>query len=61
MIKREREMMEVVAGSMWQLFWLSEKENFTGSGRENPKQGGRRLVFISGRDRENLGLFVPFF
>jgi hypothetical protein len=54
-------MMEVVAGSMWQLFWLSEKENFTGSGRENPKQGGRRLVFISGRDRENLGLFVPFF
>jgi hypothetical protein len=33
----------------------SEKENFTGFGRENPKQGGR-LVFIFGRDRENLGL-----
>jgi hypothetical protein len=54
-------MRKVVAGSMWQLFWPSEKESFTGSGRENQKQGGRRLVFISSRDRENLGLSVPFF
>jgi hypothetical protein len=52
-------MRKVVAGSMWQLFWPSEKESFTGSGRENQKQGGRRLVFIS--SRENLGLSVPFF
>jgi hypothetical protein len=39
----------------------SEKESFTGSGRENPKQGARRLVLIFGRDKENLGQFVPFF
>jgi hypothetical protein len=39
----------------------SEKESFTGYGRENPKQGGRRLVLIFGKDRENLGLSVPFF
>jgi hypothetical protein len=39
-------MREVVAGSMWQLFWPSEKENFTGSGRENPKQGGGNLFLF---------------
>jgi hypothetical protein len=54
-------MREVVAGSLWQLLCPSEKGSFTGSGRENPKQGGRRLVFIFDRNRENLGLSVPFF
>jgi len=54
-------MRKVVAGFLWQLLWPSEKGSFTGSGRENPKQGERRLVYISGSDRENLGVSVPFF
>jgi len=57
----ERGMREVVAGSLWQLLWPSEKGSFTSFGRENPKKGGQRLVFISSRDRENLGMSVPFF
>ena len=57
----ERGMREVVAGSLWQQLWPSENGSFVGSRRENPKQGRRQLVFISGRDKENLGLSVPFF
>jgi len=57
----ERGMREVVAGSLWQLLCPSEKGRFTGSERENPKQGERRLIFIFDRNRKNLGLSVPFF
>jgi hypothetical protein len=54
-------MREVLAGSLWQLLWSSEKGSFAGSGRKKSKARGQRLVFISGKDRENLGLSVPFF
>jgi len=57
----ERGMREVLAGSLWQLLWSSEKGSFAGSGRKKSKARGQRLVFISGKDRENLGLSVPFF
>jgi hypothetical protein len=42
----ERGMREVLAGSLWQLLWPSEKGSFAGSGRKNPKQGGSDLFLF---------------
>jgi hypothetical protein len=56
----ERGMREVVVGSLWQLLCQVKRKLYWFWERKS-KARGRRPVLIFGRDRENLGLYVPFF